>query len=232
MGQTEYTAAVLADSPQAFYKMDEPSGLPQDSSGNGNHFTSSNGTANYQVRVPFTGAQSIRLSSTDNFSRAILSTTLENFTIEFWGNAILSATIGRFITMGVANTNGWRLSAADFSARRALRITVDPADDQTISGSNYNLSGNFLYTVVTNEEGIWNVFLAGDLHTSNISLNAFTTPTGNFTLGSSASGPIEEISNVAYYDHVVSSTRIRAHYEAAINYSPSHHSVVSPWRIK
>jgi hypothetical protein len=34
-----YVDEVLADSPRAFYRLNEASGLPQDSSGNGLHMT-------------------------------------------------------------------------------------------------------------------------------------------------------------------------------------------------
>jgi hypothetical protein len=36
----DYEAAVMADSPRAYWKFQELSGLPQDSSGNGLHWTS------------------------------------------------------------------------------------------------------------------------------------------------------------------------------------------------
>ena len=42
-----YSSEVLADSPAAYYRMNEASGLIQDSSGNGNHATASFGTPTY-----------------------------------------------------------------------------------------------------------------------------------------------------------------------------------------
>jgi Concanavalin A-like lectin/glucanases superfamily len=50
-----YAIEVAADSPVAWYRMKEASGLIQDSSGNGNHATSITGTPVYQQASPITG---------------------------------------------------------------------------------------------------------------------------------------------------------------------------------
>lgn len=83
----QYVDAVLANSPVGYWKMDESSGLPQDSSGNGNHMTAVTGSPSYQQAGPF-GAGSIELAieypSAANHERAVVSTATANITVEMW----------------------------------------------------------------------------------------------------------------------------------------------------
>ena len=66
-----YATEVVADSPAAYYRMQEASGLIQDSSGNANHASASGGTATYQQTSPVVSdasAKAISFSGDDYFS--------------------------------------------------------------------------------------------------------------------------------------------------------------------
>lgn len=62
---SNYAAEVLSDGPVAYYRMNEPSGFPQDSSGNGNHTTivQSQGTPNPLYSQPSTVDVGIKLAA-------------------------------------------------------------------------------------------------------------------------------------------------------------------------
>ena len=84
-----YEDEVLADSPRAFYRMQEASGQPQDSSGNANHTTAKSGTAGYSQPSPVTSdpdAKAINFSGDDWFTTPYHSTldVGDVFTIEAW----------------------------------------------------------------------------------------------------------------------------------------------------
>jgi len=82
MSASAYATEVLADTPAAYYKLEESSGLPQDSSGNGNHITSSAGTLRRNTPGPFgiSGSTGIDLESW--LYRNVVNTTNVTWTVE------------------------------------------------------------------------------------------------------------------------------------------------------
>jgi hypothetical protein len=67
--QDEYAAEVIAANPWSYYLLNEASGMPQDSSGNGRHCTQSliipggSGSFTYGLPGPFDGSSSIRFTA-------------------------------------------------------------------------------------------------------------------------------------------------------------------------
>jgi hypothetical protein len=199
MAQAEYTTAVLADSPAAFWKLDEASGLPQDSSGNARHFTTTTGTPTYQQAGPFTGAYGILLQTTTNegFTRAVFDTATDNVTIEAW----LRQADGFTVAHNGANVV---VTAGGTTVLSSVPLGTDLVTYKQI--------------VALRRSGTWEIYKDGDLFNTG-STASISTPTGSFKVGiagSFAAGSV--VSNVSYYATAISAARIRAHYEAAIDY--------------
>lgn len=82
MSASSYSAAVLADSPAAYWKLNEQSGLPVDYSGNSKDITNSSGTPLYRSPGPFTTNESTELDPNGWFYRPTVSTTTSAWTVE------------------------------------------------------------------------------------------------------------------------------------------------------
>ena len=92
----------------ALYNFQEASGLPQDLSGNGNHFTSISGGADYGHPGPF-GQRCIRIVGGESIVRSSVVSTVQNdFTMELIVD-IEAVTQNDQILVhnGAEATNGW-----------------------------------------------------------------------------------------------------------------------------
>jgi hypothetical protein len=214
MAQAEYTTAVLADSPAAFWKLDEASGLPQDSSGNARHFTTTTGTPTYQQAGPFTGAYGILLQTTTNegFTRAVFDTATDNVTIEAWLRQ--ADPVSWFLV-----SNGTHLTDGFTVAHNGANVVVTAGGTTVLSSVPLGTDlVTYKQIVALRRSGTWEIYKDGDLFNTG-STASISTPTGSFKVGiagSFAAGSV--VSNVSYYATAISAARIRAHYEAAIDY--------------
>ena len=219
MAQSAYTRAVLADTPLAFYKLDEASGLPQDSSGNGNHMTALHnvgaGTVSYQETGPFSGASSIHYngvgSNGDVYHQiSVFNTAVDNISLECW---IVGTTAGGLAGGPANHTFGVRILTA-------IRATVNGSFQGTgkLVGGAQDLS--FFHCVIVRRAGNWELYINGELY-EIAGTTTPSTPTANFVIGStpSVNGQNTYISNVSFYNTALSATRIQAHYEAAMDIS-------------
>lgn len=87
--QSDYIAAVLADAPVAYYVLNEGSGQPQDSSGNGRHTTGTRttGTPSTSYGLGGPGDGTTLSMSSQNRTFVVPSpvmTATDNFTVEAW----------------------------------------------------------------------------------------------------------------------------------------------------
>lgn len=217
-----YAAEVLADAPAAYYRMQESSGLPQDSSGNGRHMTASSGTAVYQQPGPIASDPSdfaIEFSASQWFSSpdGAWFDFGDTFSLEFW-----------FKRAGDTGTTETVLA----KGTGAPQIQIDPTDVLIL-----NVRGSG--TVCTNTDGgipnpspwrhvvmtksgaaakIWidTVDRTGAItnHTATNTATALfmgARDDGNFLLDA-------VLDEVAIYTTVLSSARVLAHFQAAQHY--------------
>ena len=94
-----YATTVLADSPVAYWRLGESSGLPQDSSGNGRHTTASGGSPAYSqagalaedanTAIGFVPASTPSFSAPDDNVYSISTTGV--LSVEFWDKPTSSA---------------------------------------------------------------------------------------------------------------------------------------------
>lgn len=236
MGQTEYNTEVLADSPQLFWKCDEPSGLLQDSSGNGRHATTGADFL-YQQGAPFSGAQSVKsTTSTSIMIINVFNTSTTNVTLEFWAKAEANS-FNDTNVYGVYNGNigvngyGWRLGNLNIPANDRLQSSSS-AIDTTLNISGSRSCDSWRHVCLRRGATSWTTFRDGVPCDTDVSTATITTPTGNFGLDKSGSTPSSYfVSNVALYNTELSNARILAHYEAAIGFTRKQYANISPWRL-
>jgi len=110
-----YASQILRDSPRAWYRMREASGLIQDSSGNGNHATSSDGSPAYAQTGPISEpADRAILFAADVGFVVPHDATLDladSLTIEAWVK--VSSDTGRFDICVKSHTGGFHFYLAD-----------------------------------------------------------------------------------------------------------------------
>src|SRR6187397_210361 len=163
MPATEYSAAVLASGPRAFWKMQEASGFPQDASGNALHMTSTTGTPTYQQTGPFTSDFSIFLSAgPTRFSRSPTSTVVDNFTCELWYNystLTAAATVYRDDNNGGV---GWGLQIDSTGHIQGYYNSL-----LTSAGSTALVAGNWYHVVVLRRATVWEIYINGQVDNPN-----------------------------------------------------------------
>lgn len=218
MGQAAYTSAVLADTPFCFYKFDEASGNPQDSSGNARHITSTDGSPTYQQAGPMTGGSfSIRSVNSHQFNRSPSSTSAtNNMTVEFWVKAdVFLANDQRIWNVGNASTGFSVFVDTDLT----FQVKLSAGSGTAMSNSTGALSAAaFRHIVITRDAGTWKYYIDGSLDTANAGTAAPANPTAqpmqwNQDFGANQG---QYISNGAYYTTALSAARVLAHYNAAI----------------
>jgi len=209
LSQTKYSLAVLADNPIAFWKLDEASGLPQDSSGNAKHFDSVVGTPVFEHESPFIGAQSILYSNFAYHQRTVVSTAIDNFSIELWMKQLLSPGNGALFGNGSTSNNGYYI-------RDTSNFTV--YIDNIAQASGFRLIATGWHQIVfLRRSGVIEYYLDGDLWLNNAGSTTPTTPTLYTFIGVLAASCDAAISNVSMYNTALSAAQIKAHYDAAMD---------------
>lgn len=227
---------IKADSPTAFWKMDEASGTFLDSSGNGFHLTSITGTINYRRSVLIPSLPNTKFAQIPSGSnRASLTSTLGttppltgNWTVEacvcprFHG-----ANLSRVFTIGgnaeTEAQNDQVILIVDGSGG-LLRVAWEQGAGSTVSvSSNVNLSEGCPYHIAAEKNGASNTvsFFVNGIPVAEISYeNEPTGGTGGLvvTIGESPDGADTGdfvVGYVAFYNGVnLSGDRIFAHARA------------------
>jgi hypothetical protein len=219
-----YKAAVLADAPVAYWRMDETSGATMvDQTSNGN-----NGV--YQGR--FTLGQPGALASDANTAVAFdgasgvasvpssASLQVNKVTIELWikkrtesGSGVYVAK--NFVGSGGAGSGWFQLLNSDYSGRLAFRVTGD-IDPVLVSST--TLALNTWYDVVATYDGtVAKLFINGTLDGT---LPVVASPAQNadpLYIGGRADGFFNNtlLDEVAIYPTALSADRIAAHWRIA-----------------
>jgi hypothetical protein len=208
-----YAAAVLADTPKAYYKCDDASGNPQDSSGNALHMTTTSSGVTYQDPGPFGPDFCIRwnLKST---SRNAVSTVQSNWTLECWCK--FNALNGSTVMCGNGGTNGWEMYLPTTTNIGGIAQGVG---GQTASG--FTLSTGVWYHLVVQKQtgagGLWLYYINGRPDMTRAGTSNPTAPgnTPGTTMNRANTGDIS-MAHFALYETALSATRILAHYEAGL----------------
>ncbi len=211
-----YSSEVLADSPKAYFRMAEASGLIQDSSGLAHHATVATGTATYQQASPITSDASdfsIDFSS-DNFSipnHADL-TFGDTLTAEAW---VYRADLG--VTRVISGRGGTALTWGVDGAND--KIFTAKADTGAICYSSITLAASTWYHVVYTKATSTNtLYINGVDVTSSVTNQTLASPAVPLIVGADYNGTLPwagRLDEVAFYATALSSARVSAHYAAA-----------------
>jgi hypothetical protein len=236
-----YAMAVLPDSPTAYWQMQETSGLPQDTSGNGHHMTSSVSTLEYRKTgaltsrcdVAMTGISGGGLIPTARVNS--FSTAVDDITIEFWLYGPLQAWAKGggwpFIIKNGSTWDGWdvRIPFGFPSYPHKFQIAMpNPTTHVPAVGtasSTYS-TADWLHIVIVRTSGTWDYYVNGAIDTASASTATPAVPgvdgASHFDVyydyydyySDSFATPKRGISHVAYYESALTSTQIADHYAA------------------
>lgn len=217
LGGIGYINAVLADTPKAFWKCQDASGFPVDSSGNGLDMTAVSGTPTYHETGPYTPQDfSIGLLAA-GFTRNIVTAVVNNFTLEVWVMPVGSLASGRIILGnsargldGANGINGYEIIWNDTTGK--FRATAGNVADYTASAATLSLN-SWYHVVVVRDAGTWKYYVNGAIDTANAGTSAPVTPTGTAHFGSTVAN--QRIAYAAIYESALSAARVAAHYAAA-----------------
>lgn len=203
-----YISEVLSDSPKAFWPMQEASGLPQDFSGNGLHFTTNNGAGKtYGVSGPFSDVVGITMPGGQNFQRTQVSTVQDNYTMEMWMQYAASGGDDRLYMNGNGGSSGWGI---DFSSGTG-KIRGLLGGVTFLSESVAAVVSGWKHIVMVRESGTSKYYINGNLDTGNAGTNTPNAPSGSTQVGSDTQVQATW-ALCAIYETALSSTRIAAHY--------------------
>lgn len=230
-----YDTAVLADSPLAYYKLNEPagtsgSGSVLDSSGNGRHMTPSGALTFGAASVPGTsGGTSVEFTGTANIEYALpIIDNLTMWTIEAWARSSATAILdGRPFYCERAMTGNDIIKMDSFSTsssrnnRTFATIRNDAGTLTQYSPSAANMrDGNWHQTVITRLGTLLTLYQDG------ISVGSTTIAGGTWSnsgrvsrIGSDVAAAataqfLGNICSVSVYGTALTSTRVTAHYAA------------------
>lgn len=218
MAQSHYITAVMADSPRAYYKLDEASGLPQDSSGNGLHMENTVAAPTYRQGGPFPDALAMDFERSDGdaFTRttAPVSTATNNFAIEVWMKSeAFPGDEGRIITNGL-DSNGWSLfqtSAGGNSYHMAYHGVAD------MGASSALVIDTWYHIAVVRRAGTTEYYLNGVLDATK-GTSTPSSPTTSTSMGQAQDGSVRfdgMLAHVAFYETALTQARLEAHFDAA-----------------
>jgi hypothetical protein len=224
----DYFEEVMADSPVLFYRLDEASGLPQDSSGNARHADASTGTITYDQPSLITGGDSaIAYTPTSRHTKsddAVLDIDAnQDRTFEAWFASSTTGAIQSIIgkKQAFASGVGWVIH---FDASNNIKVRLGSTNDiLSASGAAY-LDGDPHHVVyvrdATNDfhrlyvDGVQVASSQTGLPSDNFA-NSQSFRVGSIDTAASA-GITGSIDEVAAYNTALSDTRIQAHYDAGI----------------
>lgn len=210
-----YIAAVLADSPKAFWQEQDASGGPVDSSGNGLDLgLFGGGTSTYQVAGPGTSHFAIETHGGVAASRSTISTVTDNFTMEFWiyPETVADVHQGMFYN-GNPASNGYQVQC-DQTTLKYYGV-LSGVGFLTASTTALTLNA-WQYIVIVRRSTQWEYWRNATQDATNPGTAAPTAPSGGNTRIGNPQGAAMQARQayVAFYETALSSTRITAHYAA------------------
>lgn len=221
-----YPAAVLADGPAVYYRLDDASGSFTDSSGNGRTATVT-GSPTYNQppagtlidghSVTFSGSVQYGDIGTSTFLDSLTALTVEAW-VKFTSAAASNTIVGRDQTSG-STQRGWRLRSATGAINWLVFGNVSTTSATITSPATYN-DGNWHHVVATAANS-GSAFLYVDGAQVATAPMAFAMATSNIvgehafiaSTHSSVAWP-GSLDEVAIYTSALSAARVLAHYNA------------------
>lgn len=209
-----YSGEVLNDSPKAYWQLQEASGLPQDSSGNGFHMTSVDGSPAYHLEGPRSDF-GIEYGVAERHIGPIPFSAVDNISLEFWFQPV---SIGGIDQPFIVQASGGQLAVAQNGNK--IRVIVNGITETQSAASFTN--GTWYHVVVVRDAGTWKYYVNGALDTASASTRTPNAYTGFAFIGggSTGTGVDQVLAHVAVYDHVLSAARIKVHYDATMVLRP------------
>jgi hypothetical protein len=224
MALAGYVAAVLADTPRVYWKLDETSGFPADSSGNSLPITTTDGSPAYLAQGPMSSVAIQFDGLTMAFSRAVASTVTDNFTIEAW--VYLTAlnegagTSEWIYTCGTpAASNGFGVGFNTSGGSSVFLLGVAHNIGFTTLGTTEIVLNRWTHCVWRRQATTWRYFLDGTIDPTSggtISPGAVSGSTFiNRTATLLTNGPSGRLAHMAVYETALSDSTILAHYQSS-----------------
>lgn len=214
-----YLSEVLSDSPVAYYRMNESSGQPQDSSGNGNHTTASFGTTpTYSVDSLLTsgGVTAIAFNNSAYFTAPDHATLDigDVFTLECWIQRTVTNVNESILDKG---TNSFKWYITSTGVVTLEKSGVLDAIRSTITMANTSIN----HLVVTKNGSTRFVYKNGaDVTSSSPPTNqTIENNTLELLLGAQGAGTVlsrSTLDEIAIYPTALTQARIQAHYDTGI----------------
>lgn len=209
-----YIKAVMADTPKAFWPMQEESGLPSDISGNSLPFTSKKRQPVYRRPGPFGSDYSIHMAANTGLIRSTpVSTATNNISHEFW---IYIEELGGSSTNSVfLNGNGSTGFGADLLTSGKFQGFCEGVAGLSQSTTAMS-AGSWYHWVFVRDAGTWVYYVNGAVDVANAGTNTPNVPSGTTKVGNPSNNDtsIYRIAYVAFYESALSSTQVANHYNA------------------
>jgi hypothetical protein len=199
----------MVDTPKAFWKMQEASGNPQDSSGNGLHIDTINGTPTYQQAGPMSD-YGILCDAAEYLQRSTaVTTTNTNLTVELWIYVTDIAANGRGVVVP-GLTAGW---SVDIDIDRQFKFYNGTGNAADSAGS-VALNG-WTHMAVARDASSIAYYINGAVDTDPATPNSAVTAPSGITQINATNFMAARYAYVAIYESKLSAARVLAHYNAA-----------------
>jgi hypothetical protein len=178
---TEWEMTIQADGPVVFYKLQDVSGNPQDSSTSGLNISTVVGTPDYSQTSILDRVASIRMTGGETLSRAVPSTAVNNVSAEYLFKREAQGANDQIIFYnGNSGTNGWGLVC---NIDGTFRVLLGGVGFQAFAdgGAAFAIDA-WYHVVVVRDATVWRYYLNGALQTSNAGTGTPGTPTGNLQI--------------------------------------------------
>lgn len=211
-----YADEVLADSPNAYWKMNEASGLIADTTANGNSATTQDGTPTYQAVGPITsGSPNYAITFASASSQDFTvddSATLDVgdvFTLEGWGKRASSGVNHFFFAR---DTNGYAMTfESDKLTTSKVNVSIIVQSTITITDTLWH------HCVVTKNGATVKLYIDGVDVTGTVTNATIVDNANPLLIASSGAANFFNggLAHLAIYPTALSAARVLAHYNAA-----------------
>lgn len=212
-GPAAYAAQVLADTPSLYWKCQEASGQLQDSSGFGRPSTAV-GSITYQNAGPM-GDFAIIVPGGSVVSRPVVGSATNNLSYELffkWELDVNPPNTNLALYNGNSGADGSGIVYTSPGLKQIEALCGGVAAE-ALSFQGLTL-GNWYHIVVVRDAGTWKYYINGSLDTANAGTATPNTPTGSLQINTGSATQIW-VAHAAYYESVLSPSRIAAHWAAS-----------------
>jgi hypothetical protein len=214
---SEYATGILADSPIAYWRLDEPSGSFVDEVSG--LLGSAVGTLTRAVTGPFTGSEAVRFGGTSSDGIDVsdddaLDLGAFPLSIEFWARRIED--VSEEQTLLRKGTGGY--GVIFMAATNDIALNVPGTGPEARRGAETTDTDwhHFVLTRAGNGFGVDDILIYRDASESHVDLanNGFADNTGTLEIGreSGWAGFNGEIAELALYDYVLTPTQVADHF--------------------